>query len=846
MDPLQPDSDYLHRLAEIASRRADHCAVESAQANLTYAQLDQLANQLAHHLIALGVKRETLVGISLPRGAFELVAILAVAKAGGAYVPLDPSHPPERLVQMVADARPRVLLVHPESSLDLTRCKVPHVIVTQDLEDATAGHPVTRPMVRHVPEQLAYVLFTSGSTGRPKGVEVTRGAFTNFLRSMAHTPGIAESDRLLAITTTAFDIAGLELFLPLWAGATVVIADSHAARDARLLRRLLETRNISMMQATPAMWRLLLQSGWRGDRKLRLLCGGEAMTRELADRLLAVGGELWNMYGPTETAVWSSLDRIVEGQGPITIGRPIDETEILILDEQLRPTPIGHEGEICIAGTGLARGYLGRDDLTAERFPSLPDQPGRRIYRTGDVGRQLHDGRFVCLGRLDHQIKIRGFRIELGEVEAVLTAVPGVEQSVVTAIHREDGDPSLVAYWVGVADRDALIRAARRQLPAYMIPSAYVQLDAFPLNTSGKIDRQRLPGPRDCSSAATQITRPRNDHETRIATIWRETLGLQDVPVDESFFHLGGTSALALGTILRIEAELGISVPIQAFFEAPTVQGLAARFGTRYAPDAPIVARLHRGDDDKEPLFCLLGVHVYQDLALAMRGDRTVIGIHVPFSHAPTQRPLTTLHQVAARYVEIIRQHQPAGPYHLLGFCFGGIVAYEAARQLVASGQSVPTVVVLDALLPSGVKIDWTLRLRNYSRRLLTDGPAAAAKLAMRLGRRVRRRWGRIVWPGPARKPRGTGELGFEGPAADAVIAEFAKTHHELDTTLLMVRATGESQTQWLHVADDYDWGGRARNLHVESMPCTHEELLREPFVRHLANAIGSLVTPSR
>ncbi|MCA8965806.1 MAG: AMP-binding protein, partial [Planctomycetes bacterium] len=506
------------------------------------------------------------------------------------------------------------------------------------------------------------------------------------------------------------------------------------------------------------------------------------------------------------------------------------------------PTPPGHEGEICIGGTGLARGYHKRDDLTAERFVRLPDQPDKRIYRTGDVGRALPDGRFECLGRRDHQVKIRGFRIELGEIEAVLTSVPSVVQVLVTANQREDGDPSLVAYWVGDADRDELIRAARRQLPAYMIPSAYVQLEAFPLNTSGKVDRHRLPSPQNCTVEAATVNRPRNDHETRIALIWRETLGLQDVPVDESFFHLGGTSALALKTILKIEAELGIDIPVQAFFEAPTVEGLAARFGTHYAPDTPIVARLHRGDDDKEPLFCLLGVHVYQDLALALRGDRTVIGIHVPFAHAPTQAPLNTLHQVAARYVEIIRKHQPSGPYNLLGFCFGGIVAYEAARQLEAQGESVHMVVVLDALLPSGVKVDWTLRLRNYSRRVLIGGPAEAAKLALRLGQRVRRRWGRLGWPRLNGEVGGKEELGFEGPAADAVVAEFAKTRTSLSTHLLMVRATGEDQTQWLQVADDYDWGGRARNVHIENMPCSHEELLQEPFVRHLAGAVSSVL----
>ncbi|HEY3595351.1 MAG TPA: AMP-binding protein, partial [Polyangiaceae bacterium] len=522
--------------------------------------------------------------------------------------------------------------------------------------------------------------------GRPKGVEITRGAFGNFLSSMAHTPGLADTDRILAITTTSFDIAGLELFLPLWVGATVVIADRETARDPRLLRRRLESDRITMLQATPATWRLLLEAGWSGDGKLRMLCGGEALSPTLADRLLAAGGELWNVYGPTETTVWSSLEKIQPGYDRITIGKPIDETQMYILDESMNPVAAEQEGEIWIGGAGLARGYQSRPELTAERFVQNPHgPPGDRIYRTGDLGRQRTDGRFECLGRLDHQVKIRGYRIELGEIETVFRGVPGVLESLVVADQREDRDPRLVAYWVGAAERDALIEAATARLPPYMVPSAYVPLQAFPINTNGKIDRKRLPQPEATVDPKSTRLKPRTDNEARIAATWCDVLGLSQVPVDRSFFTLGGTSVLAVQLLSRMEQELSIDLSLQAFFEEPTVAGMAARIGKQFSPDDPIVVWLRRGQTSAAPLFCLFGVNLYQDLALSLEGDRRVLGAHVPFRYVPGRDPRPRLEAIAQKYLAIIRRYQERGPYHLLGLCFGGIVAYEVGRLLEAA-----------------------------------------------------------------------------------------------------------------------------------------------------------------
>jgi amino acid adenylation domain-containing protein len=839
--------DLLSRFADTVNRRRDRIAVEAPEGAFTYGELERLSNQLANRLRALGVERDARVGISLPRGAGELIALLATSKAGGAYVPLDPSHPADRLRIIMEDAAPQVLIAHPGSPLsqDVT-CPV---LVLDSIAAVTAGQPDSLPEFAHDPEQLAYVLFTSGSTGRPKGVEITRGAFANFLGSMAHTPGLSEDDRLLAITTTSFDIAGLELFLPLWVGATVVIADKETARDPRLLRPRLENDRITMLQATPATWRLLLEAGWTGDGKLRMLCGGEALSPTLADRLVAAGGELWNMYGPTETTVWSTLEHIRAGYERITIGRPIDETQVYILDEKMNPLPPGQDGEIWIGGVGLARGYRSRPDLTAERFVQNPHgPPGDRIYRTGDLGRQQPDGRFECLGRLDHQVKIRGFRIELGEIESVLRAVPGVLEALVVADQPENGDPRLIAYWVGAAEREALIDMAQSRLPSYMLPAAYVPLQIFPINTNGKIDRKRLPKPEATVDASPASQRPRNDTETRIAAIWCDILGLPHVPIDQSFFTLGGTSVLAIQLIARMEQELSVNMSLQAFFEEPTVAGMAARIGKSFSLDDPIVVWLRRGAPERAPLFCLFGVNLYQDLALSLEGDRRVVGAHVPFRYVPGRDRRPNLTEIAHRYLELIRRYQAHGPYHLLGLCFGGIVAYEVGRLLETAGETVDSIVIIDAVLPTAVRVDAAKRLRSYVQQAIHN----PQKLKRWLRKNGESLTARIPVIGRFRPPVHTShnggaepiDLPVDGPEVEAEVHRFASTSSRLATQLLVVRATEEPTPEWMSVEADQGWAGRASKITVHDVPANHLGILREPHVRSLARAVSMVSKP--
>jgi amino acid adenylation domain-containing protein len=838
-DPGTDASDFVEIIGGSAVRRPHHPAVVGPDATLSYAELDRLSNQLARRFIAAGVGRDSCVGISLPRGAGELVAMLATSKAGGAYVPLDPSHPIDRLQLVLEDAAPQVMVIHPGSPLAGAN-KTANVIVLDDLGHLTEGYDATPPLVAYDPAQLAYVLFTSGSTGRPKGVEVPRGAFSNFLRSMAHEPGFSESERLLAVSTTSFDIAGLELFLPLYAGATTVIADRATVMDPRLLRLRLEADDITFMQATPATWRLLLEAGWKGQAGLRMLCGGEALSSALADRLLASGGELWNMYGPTETTVWSSLQRIAPGTQRIGIGKPIDRTQIYALDEQRRPVPRDAIGELYIGGHGVARGYRGRPDLTAERFVQNPDGPaGDLIYRTGDLGRLSADGTFECLGRIDHQVKIRGYRIELGEIESVLRGVEGVREVLVVAEDQE-GDPRLSAYWVGTAERDALVGAARRALPPYMVPASYVRLESFPLTPNGKIDRKSLPRGVTVAVQSPRLKRPSDDTETRLEAIWCQVLGVERVGVDQDFFTLGGTSVLAVQTCVQIEKETGVEISLASFFASPTIEGLApyvTRAREVSSPNAPIIVDLRRSNTQRAPLFCLLGVSLYHELALALTEDRTVVGMHVPFRHVPGTDQRPTVAEMAAGYLALIRHRQAHGPYYLAGLCFGGIVAFEVARQLEAQGEEVGVVSVIDGALPLGMETNPLRNLAGYLRFALQRPESIGGALRKNLGK-LRARWQQQPPPVSVRS-LGPVDVEIDGPEADAEVVRFASTVRGIRGRLLIVRALSQTLPSWRVHPPHLGWQGLSERLTICEVPASHLGLLKDPRVRVVAKAVA-------
>lgn len=566
-----------HLVADQAADTPEAVAVVGPSGPVTYAELEAAANRLANHLVACGVGPEVVVGLCVERDVPMVVALLGVLKAGGAYVPLDPDFPASRLELMVADSGTAVVVADDHLVGCLPASYGGAVVRLGADAGAIAACSPTAPEVAFGPEQLAYVLYTSGSTGRPKGVEVPHRAVVNFLWSMAARPGLGAGDVLVAVTTLSFDIAVLELYLPLVVGARVVVASREAAGDPSALAEVLERHRATAMQATPTTWRMLLDAGWGGRDGLKALCGGEALAPALADRLVGAGLELWNLYGPTETTVWSTLAP-VEGPGwRPTIGSPIANTVVYVLDGAGQPVPVGVAGELYIGGDGLARGYRGRPELTAERFVESPFEPGRRLYRTGDLVRWRPDATLEFLGRIDNQVKVRGFRIELGEVEAALADHPAVSAAVVVAREDVPGDVRLVGYVVcddGADHSSEFRQTLQARLPPYMVPSAFITLRVLPLTPNGKLDRNALPVP-DLQGDERSYVAPRSKEEKVLAEIWAEVLRVDRVGVTDDFFELGGHSLLATQVVALTRERAAAEIPVRAVFQAPTLAELA-------------------------------------------------------------------------------------------------------------------------------------------------------------------------------------------------------------------------------------------------------------------------------
>lgn len=696
----------IHQLiAAQAAASLSRIAVEFQGQKLSYEELDRRSNQLAHLLRKKGVKADVLVGLCVERSAEMLVALLGILKAGGAYVPLDPAYPADRIQYVLSDANAKVLIT--ESRLLPSLPKLSAEVLC--LDRLTLERESSRAVNTEVrPENLAYVIYTSGSTGKPKGVQLEHRSVVNFLCSMQKEPGMCATDILVAVTTLSFDIAGLEMYLPLISGGRVVIASREATYDARLLSQLLSRSGATVMQATPATWRLLFESGWKGDRKLKGLVGGEALPAELAQQLTAHCGPVWNMYGPTETTIWSSVYRVRGNEERIlAIGRPIANTALYILDENRRQVSIGKEGELYIGGEGLARGYFERPELTAEKFVPDPFRAGQRMYRTGDLARYREDGNVEFLGRIDHQVKIRGFRIELGEIEAVLEQHSAIRRAVVIAHDGAGGEKKLAAYVVphpdSVVTSGNLSDHVRLQLPDYMIPAAFIQLAALPLTPNGKVDRKALPVPAasDFDSGQDYVA-PRDAVELKLGRIWEEILGMRPVGVKTSFFDLGGRSLLAARMFMKISREFGKDLPLSLLFQAPTIEQLAKELRSKNTPAAyPTLVEIQpRGL--KTPFFCVHGgagsTLFLHRLSREMDADQPFYGFE-PEGMDGRRFERKTVKQMAQHYIAEMRKVQPRGPYFIGGYCFGGLVAFEMAQQLRYQGEHPALVAMFSAPL---------------------------------------------------------------------------------------------------------------------------------------------------
>jgi amino acid adenylation domain-containing protein len=710
-----------------ASAFPDAIAVACKGRQVTYRELNLTADRIAQRLRDAGVRKGAVVGVFLDRSPEMVAGLLGIWKAGGAYIPLDPAAPRQRIAFMLEDSAPDFVLTLDKLSGGLPSTTA-HVIHLDDFRTARTPIGPREPAMSPVSEDgVAYVIYTSGSTGKPKGVSISHGALANTIRGVGADLMLQADDVVLAWSTIAFDVAGLEIFLPLAFGASLYLVDTDLTNGGGSRMEQVRSAAATVIFATPTMFRLLLEEGWQGNAKMQLIAGGEALPLSLARTLALMCRVLWNQYGPSEAAICATRARIEFNVEKITIGYPLPNVSIYLLDADLQPVPQGEEGEIYIGGAGVGLGYLNRPDLNRACFlpDPLADGAHTQIYKSGDRAMQLEDGSFDFLGRVDGQVKIRGFRIELGEIESVLRECEGVQAAVVRAIDLEAGDRRLVAFVVGEgASRVSQWRELLSQrLPGYMVPAEFVAVASFPTTPGGKVDGQALDRMR--LHVATSPQAPEGSAgdgvEARLKAIWQKLLKVGTIGIHDDFFSLGGHSLLAARMLVQIERWFGYKVPHSVLVEHPTIHGLATRLRQCSTERWPALVTLQAGAN-LPPLFIAHGIGgsllSFVELAAQLGPEQPVYGLQLP---AIIDEHQANLRAVAENYVRQVRAIQPSGPYHFAGHSSGGLVALEIACQLREEGETVGLLALLDCDPDTGKSAhqpfrDWNSLKASFSR----------------------------------------------------------------------------------------------------------------------------------
>ena len=726
------ERSFVERLAATVSSVPDRVAAVFGGSSVSYGELARRAWRAASVLSSQGVSPGDLVVLLAERGLGLLVSILGTFEAGAAYLPLDPQHPPGKLAQVLAASRARFVVVGPEhgarleESLASSDFERPRVLGIEELIDGrtSAGEESGAPEARPGLGELAYVIFTSGSTGVPKGVMVEHLGMVNHLEAKIHDLALGADDVVAQTASQTFDISVWQHLAALVVGGRVVILPPPVAMDPVRLAAESARHRVTVLEVVPSLLRVLVEipaegpagsaSGDWGLRGLRwMIPTGEALPPSLCREWLAGSPEvpLLNAYGPTECSDDVSHQVVAEAPGAeaasVPIGRAVANTHLVVVDRRLLPVPLGVGGELLVGGLGVGRGYLGSPRRTAESFVPDPfsEVAGARAYRTGDLARVLTDGTVDFLGRLDHQVKIRGFRIELGEVEVALSSVAGVRE--VVAVARELGaDKQLVAYYAAEPDAGVAVEelraAAAARLPEYMVPAVFVELDRLPLTANGKIDRRALPEPEATAAAREHaVVEPRNPVERRLQRIWEELLDARPIGVEDDFFRLGGHSLLAVRLVAAVKKQMGEELPLALLFQAPTIAELAARIGSGGLASSPLV-EIQPGDEGRPRLILVHPVGgtvlAYQELAGHLGDDQPVSALQDPYLQlARGGEVRLSLEEMAAEYVSALLAAQPDGPYLLGGWSFGGLVAYEMARQMTEADREVALLAILDA-----------------------------------------------------------------------------------------------------------------------------------------------------
>lgn len=705
-----PENIPFTRLVHaIANQFPTKTAIEFQNQHITYKELEDQSNRFAAFLKHKNFTKGDRIGLLMPRSADMVIGLLGIVKSGLTYIPIDPALPQDRIQYMLTDASAKAIVT--STALEAFPIAAEQCVFMEDFHQQSENLPNTYQEANIQVSDPVYILYTSGSTGLPKGVLVSHQNLTNLLYSLRDRPGISYADRILAVTTISFDVAGMELFGPLVAGATLVIADTATLKDGRLLLRALDEKKISRIFSTPATYQMLVQVGWDYPLPLKIVSGGEPFQKSLVEKLLPITDEIWNAYGPTETTILSSLKLIEQPEDFDSIGTPINNTEIYLLDDHGQLVDLEETGEIYIGGAGVAIGYWQKEELSAERFiPNPFSIDEKRLYKTGDLGKFKPNGELMCIGRIDNQVKIRGHRIELGEIEQQINQLEGVMASHVAVQQSQQGHKQLVSYVISddtdlaEATLQAWKERIKAKLPEYMLPSHWVRLKQFPLTPNGKIDHKSLPRP-DSSPLKTTSSESSawSPNEKLIGEIWKDSLKLSYIQLDDDFFELGGHSILAVEVMSSLDKKIDTQLPLTTIFKHPTVRSFAALLenGEEMEAANPSWSSLVpiKPEGSKPPIYVIHGVAAnitnYFKLIDHVDKDQPIYGLQAKGLNG-LDSPNVGLENIAAHYVNEILAHNPEGPYHIGGYSFGGYVAFEMARQLIAKNKPMGKLIIFD------------------------------------------------------------------------------------------------------------------------------------------------------
>ncbi len=848
----------LRQFEERARECPEALAVSFAGRRVTYGRLNEHAERIAALLRHAGVGRDSLVALYLERSPALIASLLGVWKAGGAYLPIDPTNPRQRVAATLEDADVAFVLTERTLAGSLPPSGGT-VLCVEDLPSAAQeNNPASETSMAPAqpqPGQLAYVIYTSGSTGRPKGAEVPHGALSNLIESIGKDVGLQPSDVVLASATVAFDIANEEIFLPLTAGASVHLLEQEFVADGGKLVEVMRRSRPSLVFGTPTSWRLVLEAGWQGDPKLQVIVGGEVLPLSLARTLASMTRAVWNHYGPTETAICATRERIYANNAQATLGWPIDNVSIYLLDKDLQAVGAGEVGEIYIGGAGVGRGYRNRPEMTKRAFlpdpfadPAL-DNPEARMYKTGDLGRRLADGRLDFQGRVDNQIKLRGFRIELEEIESAIRDFEGVHAAVAEVVEYGPDDQRLVAYFFAdkkVAGAD--LRAALRQrLPYYMMPAVLIPLESLPMTINGKVDRSALQAVRIAleDSAEPGSAIPSDNLEAELLTIWRRLLKVRNLGPHDDFFDMGGHSLLATRMFAEVQKTRGRKVPLSVLIQNPTVAELAA-----YLRDQPETDWLGlvpmRENGSSPPLFIShgLGSHLllFRGLSDELGSDQPVYGIQLA-APATAKAEQLSLEAIAARNVEEICSLDPVGPYYLAGHSLGGLLVFEIAAQLLRKGKEIGLLALLDCALKDAQRADnevpaeatslrdLSLRWRKKFSRLFESGIVITTWRKILYNQLMFKIW-------LLRRTYSDGSFHPQLFGMDPYIALFAERYEPQPIDVEGVLFVAEDE-----VASDSVGQGWSRllqgRLSVQNVPGSHQTIFSAPNVSVLARELA-------